>query len=447
MQYFSFDDLTQMVDSLWGYVGFPIIIFLGLFFSVRSKFVQVRKFPTIFRNFITTFFGTRNSDPSALHPIRAFFASIGGSLGIGNVVAVAAAVKIGGPGTIVWIWATAIVGSLIKYSEVYLGIIKRKHTEEGKTIGGPLIFLQEAFGSAWPAKLFCVLICIYSVEIYQFGVVASVTSQSLGVSKWITALVFLSVIVLVERGGFRRVGAIASCIVPFLVFVYVSMGSYVFFANMDILPSVFADIIASAFTTRAAEGAFVGSSLLFTMAQGVRSGCYSSDIGVGYASIIHSASTTTQPAKQASLLIFEIFMDTFFVCTMSVLLVLVTGTWKEDINSVQLIEASLGRYFPCMNIFMPVFLTLLGYNVVSTYFSTGMYTIRYFMPTIGPKIFYCYALVAFLLSTFVEVGAAITVMAFVGFLLLALNAFGIWKLRDQVSFAVEVPVLEPILNG
>ena len=180
MQYLSFDVLTHVVDTLWGYIGFPIIILLGLFFSFRSKFVQVRQFPTIFRNFITTFFGSNDADPSALHPIRAFFASIGGSLGIGNVVAVAAAVKIGGPGTIVWIWATAIVGSLIKYSEVYLGIIKRRHTKEGKTVGGPLIFLQEAFGSTWPAKLFCVLICIYSVEIYQFGVVASVTSQSLG---------------------------------------------------------------------------------------------------------------------------------------------------------------------------------------------------------------------------------------------------------------------------
>jgi alanine or glycine:cation symporter, AGCS family len=443
---FIFDTLANVVDSCWGCIGCPIIIFMGLFFSLRSRFVQLRLFPAIFRNFITTFCSARSCDPGALHPIRAFFASIGGSLGIGNVVGVTAAVKIGGPGALLWIWATAIVGSLLKYSEVYLGIVNRTYTKDGRAVGGPLIFLQHAFGRAWPAKLFCVLICIYSVEIYQFGVVASVTSTTFGVSKWVTALAFLSVIVLVERGGFRRVGAIASCVVPFLVFVYVAMGSYILLSNINIIPAICADIVRSAFSVRAAEGAFVGSSILLTMAQGVRSGCYSSDIGVGYASIIHSASSTSQPAKQASLLIFELFVDTFFVCTMSVFLVLVTGTWKENIDPVQLVQTSLAKYFPHMDLFMPFFLTLLGYSVVSTYFSTGMYTIRHFMPSFGPKLFYAYALVAFLLSTFVNVGQASSVMALAGFLLLALNALGIWKLRDQISFAVDVPVPVPELS-
>ena len=436
MSLFSFKMLAQLEDCAWGYIGIPIIIALGLFFSHKSRWAQLRCFGTIFRNFVSTFSAKDSTDPTALHPIRAFFASIGGSLGIGNVVAVAAAVQIGGPGTIVWIWATAIIGALIKYAEVFLGMSKRR-TTEGKTVGGPMIFLQEAFSSSWPAKIFCILLCIYSVEIYQFGVVSSITSQAMGISKWITALVFLAIIIVVERGGFRRVGAIASYMVPCLVAIYVLLGSYVLIANSAVLPAIFSDILTSAFSSRAAEGAFIGSSLLLTMSQGVRRGCYSTDIGVGYASIIHSASASSKPIKQASLLIFEIFMDTFFVCTMSVLIVLVTGTWKEAIDPLLLIQTSLGRYFPGMEIFMPIFLSFLGYSVVTTYFSTGMYTIRYVLPKVGAKIFYPYAIVSFLLSTFVDITQAISVMSCVQFLLLGVNAFGIYRLRRDISFAFE----------
>ena len=430
----AFHLLGQTEDFLWGYIGFPIVVLLGIYLSWKSRCVQLRRFPAIFRNFVSAFSRQEGDSPTALHPIRAFFASIGGSLGIGNVVCVAAAVKLGGPGTIVWIWMTAIIGALIKYSEVYIGMSRRRVGPDGNSRGGPMYFLKDAFGVSWPATLFCLLICMYSVEIYQFGVVASVTSQAMGVSKWVSASALLLIIVLVERGGFRRIGLIASILVPCVVAIYVAMGSYVLLANLERLPAVFMDIIHSAFTARAAEGGFVGSTCLLAMSHGVRRGCYSSDIGVGYASIIHSASSATTPAKQASLLIFEVFMDTFFVCTMSVLLVLVTGTWTEDIDSLLLVQASLGKYFPHMDIFMPFFLSLLGYSVIITYFSTGMYTMRYLFPGWGPRLYYVYAVVAFLTFSFVENGQAISIMSFVGFFLLVLNAAGIWKLRHTVSF-------------
>ena len=428
---------------MWLYIGSPIVVLLGIYLTVRSRGVQIRRFPAIFKNFFSTLTHKESDGPTSLHPIRAFFASIGGSLGIGNVVAVAAAVRIGGPGTIIWIWVTAIVGALIKYSEVYIGMSRRITLPDGNRRGGPMIFLKEAFGTSWPSTLFCLFLCLYSVEIYQFGVVASVTSHAMGVSRWITALVFLAIIVSVERGGFRRLGFIASLLVPFAVAIYVSLGSYVLFVNADKLPCVLADIVHSAFSARAAEGAFVGCTLLTTITHGIRRGCYSSDIGIGYASIIHSASSASTPTKQASLLIFEVFVDTFFVCTMSVLLVLVTGTWTEGGDSLLLIQAALGKYFPHMDLFMPFFLGLLGYSVVSTYFSTGMYTVRHTLPGWGPKLFYVYGATAFLTFTFVDCSYACSMMSLVGACLLALNATAIWKLRDSISFDVasEAPAL------
>jgi AGCS family alanine or glycine:cation symporter len=438
-----FQLLGQTEDFVWGYIGFPIVIFLGLYLSLRTRFVQIRRFPAIFRNFASVFSSREGGESASLHPIRAFFASIGGSLGIGNVIAVSAAVKIGGPGVIVWIWVTAIIGALIKYSEVYIGMSRRRIAPDGTARGGPMYYLKDAFGVSWPAMVFCLLICMYGVELYQFGVVAAVSSRAIGVSKWVTACVFLSIILLVERGGFRRIGHIASYLVPCVVVMYVAMGSYVLFANLDRLPAVFMDIIHSAFSARAAEGGFIGSTLMMAMSHGVRRGCYSSDIGVGYASIIHSASSATTPTKQASLLIFEVFVDTFFVCTMSVLLVLVTGTWTEDIDSLLLVQEALGRYFPHMDIFMPFFLSLLGYSVVITYFSTGMYTARYLLPVWGQRIYYAYAIVAFLTFTFVENSQAISMMSFVGFFLLVFNAAGIWKLRRTLSFAVAAEDEQP----
>jgi AGCS family alanine or glycine:cation symporter len=431
-----FELLGMVEDFLWGYLGFPVIIFLGLYLAYRSRLVQIRCFPAIFRNFLSSF-SRDGHESSQLHPIRAFFASIGGSLGIGNVVAISAAVQIGGPGTLVWIWITAIIGSLIKYSEVFIGMTHRRYLPDGTARGGPMFFLKDAFSSSLPSKIFCVLMCLYSVEIYQFGVVASVTSRACGVGTWVTALIFLAIIISVERGGFQRIGKIASVLVPCVVFIYVSMGSYVLLSNANLIPSIIADIFRSAFSARSAEGAFVGSTLLFAMSHGVRRGCYSCDIGVGYASIIHSASSAKNPAKQASLLIFEIFMDTFFVCTMSVFLVMVTGTWKEDMDSLLLVQESLGKYFPHMDIFVPFFLALLGYSVVITYFSSGMHTVTFLMPIWGRRLLYVYAVIAFLTFSFVENRQAISVMSTVGFMLLVLNSWGIWRLRHRISFELD----------
>lgn len=432
----SIFSLLELAENfLWGYIGFPIVVLLGVYLTFSSRFMQFRRFPAIVRNFVEGF-SSKHTDGN-LHPIRAFFASIGGSLGLGNVVAISAAIQVGGPGTLVWLWITALIGSIVKYSEVYLGMTLRKKMPDGSFRGGPMYFLKDAFkGATWPTVLFCVFLGIYGVDVYQFGVVASVTSTALGVSKWITALTFLSIILFVERGGFQRVGLIASMVVPFIVAIYVTMGSYVLFSHASQLPAVFADIFRSAFTARAAEGAFLGASILLALSHGVRRGCYSTDIGVGYASIVHSTSSATYPAKQASLLIFEIFTDTFFVCTLSVLLVLVTGTWTQEMGDLFFVQQALAQHFPYMEYFMPFLLSLLGYSVVITYFSAGMRAVQFLLPVWGRRLYYCYAVIAFLTFSFLENSYALTIMALAGFFLLVLNSIGIWKLRHLLSFDV-----------
>ncbi len=433
----AFQFIQYMEDTLWGYIGFPTILLMGLYLSIKSGWIQIVRFPDICRHFLSCVrkdaAGSEN-DPHAVSPLRAFFASVGGCLGIGNVVAITTAVQIGGPGAIIWIWVAAILGCLMKYAEVYIAMRTRRVTPEGDLKGGPMYFLRDAFQSKIPATLFCLFMCLYGVEIYQFSVVVDVGVSVLPFEKFTLAVALIVMVILAELGGTKRIGAISGMLVPIFIVAYIAMGAYIFVNNLSVFPSLIKDVFASAFTVRAAEGAFIGSTLLTTISQGIRKGCYSSDVGVGYASIIHSQSSEKVPERQASLLIFEVFMDTFMVCTMSVMVVLVTGVWKQAVPSSQLVQVALSQYFPYTEYFMPFFIFLLGYTTIITYFSAGMSTVQYLFPRWGRPVYYLYAIGAFTVFSFAETHEAIAVMACVQFGLLMLNTLGIWRLRKLLTF-------------
>ena len=438
-----FDFLSSIENTLWGYIGFPTILLLGCYLTLRSKAVQVRKFPEIVREFLGYILGarTKTSLPNeGLGPLKAFFASIGGCLGIGNVVGVAAAIQIGGPGALFWIWVTAVLGSLVKYSEVYIGIKHRRTLVDGSHKGGPMYFLHDAFQSRIPSIFFCILLCLYGVEVWQFSVVTSVTADLFGCHKIWTALVLLGLVFWAAKGGLKRVSSVASVLVPFLIALYLVMGLWVIFNYYTEIPRLIADIFTSAWAPRAAEGGFLGGSVLLALSQGVRRGCYSSDIGIGYASIIHSESTNPSPIKQARLLIFEVFMDTFLVCTLSAIVVLITGVWTTNIEPFRLVGAALSTHFPHMEYFMPLLLSLLGYSVVLTYLSAGTKTAIFLSPEKGRKRYFCYAIVAFLFFSLEETKHAMCVMSFINLFLLFLNSMGLWKLKKEIVFEEPDPV-------
>ena len=432
-----FEVLSAIEDHLWGYLGFPMILILGGILTWVSRGMQLRSFPAILREFYSYLTAKEKTSAQGLGPLRAFFTSIGGCLGIGNVVAIAAAVQIGGPGSLLWIWLTSILGCLVKYAEVYIAIKHKRVLRDGSFKGGPMYFLQDAFGSKIPGLLFCVLLSLYGVEIYQFSVVASVSADALGCSKVWTVLVLLSLVLLAAKGGLQRVSKVASLLVPFIITFYLIMGVWVLMHHASIFPSLFLDVFRSAFTPRAAEGGFIGSSLLLTISQGVRRGCYSSDIGIGYASIIHSETNNPSPVKQARLLIFEVFTDTFIVCTLSALVVLVTGVWKTSVDSSKLVQVALSSCFPYMEYFMPLLICLLGFSTVMTYLSAGMRTAAFLSPNRGTRVYALYATLAFLFFSFHDTDHARCMMSLIGLFLLTVNSLGIWKLRKEIVFDEE----------
>jgi AGCS family alanine or glycine:cation symporter len=182
---------------------------------------------------------------------------------------------------------------------------------------------------------------------------------------------------------------------------------------------------------------------MFAMSHGIRRSCYSGDIGVGYASVIHSESSVLVPEKQASLAIFDIFLDTFIVCTTSLFIILATDVWHQPIEAGLMVQVALSQYFPFMQIFMPIFIFMLGYNTINAYFCVGLKCASHLSERWGRPLYYLYAVAALLLFSFMGTNQAQMVMAIAGVSLLIINGAGIYKLRHEISFNLPTEAAEP----
>lgn len=431
-----FEFLDEIADWIWTYPAILLILIVGLYFSFKTGFFQIRQFHNIVHNF-AKLVGRKQENELGVHPVRAFFASVGGAIGMGNVVVITVAIQIGGPGALFWTWVTGLLGMMLKYAEVYLGMKTRIKNPHGSYDGGPMYYLQKAFKFKWIASLAAILLCIYGVEVYMFSQISDTIAQNWEINRYLVALILLGLVIYAGAGGVARVGKLCSAIVPFFVVVYVGMAVWVLLANAAAIPGVFATVFSSAFTGHAAVGGFTGATIMMAMGQGVARGCYSGDIGIGYASVIHAESSTTQAHKQACLAVFGIFLDTFIVCSASVILILVTGVWNLPIDSAQLVQTALAKYFPLMDIFMPLFLLLLAYSTVTAYLVVGTKCARFLSPKYGQQAYLLYAILAFALFSFVDPTHALTVMTLAGGLLLLFNTSGIFLLRKEINFHVK----------
>ncbi len=431
----TFQILDHINELIWGHVGFVLILALGIYFSFRSRFFQIRSFFSILRSFYSALIEERSK--IGVHPIRVFFAAIGGCIGIGNVVGIVTAVTIGGPGALFWTWVAGLAGMLIQYAEVYLGMKYRIKNTSGSYDGGPMFFLPIAYKGKWIAPVICTLLCIYGVEIFMFNVMADSISTNWNLNPyWVVGGLLLAILI-VATGGINRVGAVCSALIPLFILAYVCMALWVIFQHADELPSVFHSIFAGAFTPQAAKGGFAGSSVLLAISMGLSRGAYSGDIGVGYTSVIYAESATQKIQRQASMTIIGIFLDTFVICTLSIFVVLTTGYWHTDTDVALMVQEALGLHFPYMHFFMPTFLFLLGYTTILAYFVVGVKCARYVSKKWGPILYYLYAIIALPLFAFVEPSQAFVLMSLSGAALLIFNLTGIFLLRKQVHFGLE----------
>jgi alanine or glycine:cation symporter, AGCS family len=426
--------LETMDNYLWGYAVLPALLLMGLYLSYKSRFFQLRHFPKIIFSFFQASTG-KHVGPG-VHPLKAFFTCIGGCMGVSNVVAVCTAAQLGGPGALFWIWITAIIGMILKYSEIYLGMRYRVSDGKGGYRGGPMYFLQKAYKQPWIPKIVCVLLCVYGVEIYQFSVITENIATNFQINKYLIAFVLVILMVVISRKGINSVGRFASLFIPIFIICYLSMGLWIFYQNFAVLPKILYMVFESAFSGHAAIGAFAGSSVLLTASQGMRRSCYAGDVAVGYASVIHSETGEISPEKQASFAIVEIFLDSFIICTTSLMLVLITGVWNIPMETSMLVQHALSLYFPAMHIFMPLFLLLLGFTTIISYFCAGIKCAEFISPKIGRRAYYVYGCFSCIGFVFLQTSQALSVMSITAALLLIINLYGIYRLRHEIGFAI-----------
>ncbi|OGN61909.1 MAG: sodium/alanine symporter protein [Chlamydiae bacterium RIFCSPHIGHO2_12_FULL_49_11] len=431
---FSLFNFFSRVDSFfWANIAFILIVSLGVFMTVRMGFFQLTSVPGALRLF-WSFIISGSKEKKGVHPLKAFFASVGGMIGIGNIVGVVTALQIGGPGALFWLWLTAFLGSIIKYSEIYLGIKYRVPNSRGGYDGGPIYFLKAAFKGMWAPTLVAVLLCIYGVEIYQFTVLTDCLSSNWSLNRPLVMLVLLTLILFASVGGVKRIGRIGVYVMPVFVIIYIVMSLYVIISNAALLPAIFLSVFKTAFTGHSAVGGFVGSSIFLAIQHGMARAAYSADIGIGYDSIIQSESSVTHSEKQASISVIGVFIDSF-ICTMSILMVLISGLWtaSPQLATSDLVQNTLSLYFPYMKVFLPLFLLVTGFTTIIAYMCVGLKCARFLSPKYGERIYVLYGIFAFIYFSYFDPSVPLLVMSIAGALLLIINLLGIFRLRDEVK--------------
>ena len=431
-----FFSVLNFLDSFfWTNIAFVLIMGMGVYFSARLRFLQVRSLPSLFKLFYSLLGTSQASGRVGVHPLKVLFASVGGMICVGNIVGIVTALKIGGPGALFWVWVAGIFGSIIKYAEVYLGLKYRVANGQGGYDGGPLYFLKAAFAGSWAPISIATLLCIYGVEIYQFSVIADCISTNWSFDKLLVVGALLILVLLAGLGGVRRIGTIGSFFMPFFVLTYIAMGIWVISCEITQIPGMLLLVFKSAFGMKQIAGGVIGGGFWLALQHGTSRACYSSDIGVGYDSIIQSESSLSVPQRQAGLAILGVFIDNS-ICTVSLLVSLLSGLWLNPaIDASQLVQESLALYFPGMGVFMPIFLTIAGYTTIIAYFCVGLKCARFLWPRFGEKVYTFYALAAFIFFSFCEPSRALLVMSVAQAFLLILNLLGIFKLREEISLA------------
>ena len=331
---------TAVNNFIWGVPAMICIFGVGLFLSVRTNFLQIRKFPYAIRTTIGRMFRKRNASDGAMTPFQAVCTALAATVGTGNIAGVAGAIAIGGPGAVFWMWISALLGMCTKYAEVTLAEHIREKNTNGELVGGPMYYIKNGLDKKWHflAYLFSafgVLTVFGTGNATQVNTITTAVNSALlnyhllgedqvPTSNLIIGIVIAVLVGMILLGGIKRIGRVTEKLVPFMALLYVILGLGVIVIHAGALPSVFGAIIGGAFTPSAVTGGIVGS-MFVSMKKGVSRGIFSNEAGLGTGSIAHACADTRKPVKQGMFGIFEVFTDTIVICTLTALVILCSG--------------------------------------------------------------------------------------------------------------------------
>ncbi|MBR6557059.1 MAG: sodium:alanine symporter family protein [Clostridia bacterium] len=405
-------------DFIWGLPAIVCIIGVGLYLAIRTRFLQIRKFGYALKCTIGRIFKKTTAAKGSLTPFQAVCTALAATVGTGNIAGVAGAIAIGGPGAIFWMWVSALLGMGTKFAEVTLAVHFRERNSHGDLVGGPMYYIKNGLGKKWMWLAY--LYAIFGVcAVFGTGNATQVNTITAAIN---TALInygllsadstagsnliigiFISIIVaLILIGGVKRIGKVTEKLVPVMAMIYIVLGIGLIALRIDQVPAVFASIIHGAFNPGAVTGGVIGSIFL-SMQKGVSRGIFSNEAGLGTGSIAHACADTDKPVQQGMFGIFEVFMDTIVICTMTALVILLGNAsipFGQDAGAELTINGFTSVYGSWVSIFTAVALCCFAF---STIIGWGLYGVRCAEFVFGSKILLpfniAYALVAILGAT------------------------------------------------
>ena len=438
--------VNQAVNSfIWGIPAMVCIIGVGLLLSVRTGFLQLRKFPYAIKTTIGRIFRKKDASDGAMTPFQAVCTALAATVGTGNIAGVAGAIAIGGPGAVFWMWCSALLGMCTKFSEVTLAVHFRERNKNGELVGGPMYYIKNGLGSRW--QFLAVLYSLFGVlTVFGTGnatqvntIVTAIDSALLAYGSSLNSILptvnlvvgvmVAMMVAMVLLGGVKRIGSVTEKLVPFMALFYVVLALGVVVINYRRFPAVLASIVGGAFDPQAFTGGAIGSIFL-SMQKGVSRGIFSNEAGLGTGSIAHACADTRKPVKQGMFGIFEVFADTIVICTLTAMVILCSGVpvgYGSAAGAELTISGFTATYGGWSSIFTAVALCCFAF---STIIGWGLYGSR------------C---IEFLFHTDKVVGPFLVVYSFVSILGATVDLGLLWSIADTFNGLMSIPNLIALL--
>ena len=384
----TIETINSAVNNfIWGIPAMVCIIGVGLYLSIRTHFLQIRKFPYAIRTTIGRMFHKRNASEGAITPFQAVCTALAATVGTGNIAGVAGAIAIGGPGSVFWMWVSAVLGMCTKFSEVTLAVYYREKNADGDLVGGPMYYIKNGLGRRflWLAYLFAgfgVLTVFGTGNATQVNTITTavnsalinfhvITQEQTCITNLAIGIIITVLIALILLGGIKRIGQVTEKLVPFMALLYIVLALGIVVLNWRVVPGVFVSIFEGAFSPSAVTGGVIGSMFL-SMKKGVSRGIFSNEAGLGTGSIAHACADTGKPVKQGMFGIFEVFTDTILICTLTALVILcspITIPYGQAAGAELTIQGFTSVYGNWVSIFTALamccfaFSTILGWGL------------------------------------------------------------------------------------
>lgn len=388
--------LIWLGNTLWGPPTMVLIFIIGLLFSIKTNFFQVRKIGYILKNTLFKIFKKEeNQGEGVMTPMQAVSTALAGTVGNGNIAGVATAIAIGGPGSIFWMWMVAILGMMTKMVEVSLAVHYREKDEQGNFYGGPMYYIEKGLGPKWKplAKFFALMMVIGALGTAVFvqpHTMSAAMKNIFNIPPVVTVTLSVILTGVVVIGGFKRIGEFCEKITPAMCLLYIIASLGIIFYNIDRIPEIFGLIFTYAFKPMTAVGGFAGSTIMITMQRGISRGMFSNEAGMGSAPMVHATAITDHPIRQGLFGAFEVFADTIVICTMTALVILSSGTeiWASGLNGVDLTMAAFrtlygnaGSALIGISVLLFAYSTMVGYAIeyeTSVVYLFGQKSVRFF---------------------------------------------------------------------